>query len=127
MRGLTVSLTILYIAAIISGSWGIAHIIPTQNIVGGFGDLSSDNRRVLVMEWIAEGLTLIFIGLLIAAVSLWGDEAETSRLVLRLSAAMLFAMAALSTVTGARTAILPMRLCPVVKSITAILVLLGTL
>lgn len=117
----------LVIAATISILWGIGHIVPTRGIVDGFGGLSQDNRRILIMEWIAEGMTLIFIGILIGAVSLWANDGQTSRLVLRLSAGMLIAMAVLSAFTGARTTILPMRLCPIVKSVAAILVLLGTL
>jgi hypothetical protein len=116
---------LLVIAASISTLWGIGHVVPTRNIVRGFGNLTQDNRRILVMEWIAEGLSLIFLGILIGAMALWGSG-ETSRLVLRLVAGMLLAMATLSAFTGARTSILPMRLCPVVKSVTAILVLLAT-
>jgi len=124
---IAMSLLLLSIAAIIISLWGIGHFIPTRNIVDGFGELSQDNRRILVMVWTAEGLTLIFIGILIGSVAFWGNDVETFRLVLRLCTGMLLAMAALSILTGARTAILPMRLCPVVKVIVATLVLIGTL
>lgn len=121
------STVLLAAAALISTLWGIGHVLPTRSIVDGFGALTVDNRRILVMEWVAEGLTLIFLGVLIGAVGLWGDDGGTSRLVLRLAAGMLIAMAALSAFTGARTSALPMRLCPVVKSVTAILVVIATL
>ena len=39
---------------------------------------------------------------------------------------MLVVMAVLSQMTGARTAILPMRLCPYVKTAVAILFFLGS-
>lgn len=120
------STTLLLIAASICGLWGLGHIVPTRGVVGGFGELSRDNRRILVMEWLAEGLTLVFLGVLIGAVALWGDGGTTSRLVLRLGAGMLLALAALSAATGARTAILPMRLCPLIKSAAATLVLIAT-
>ena len=42
--------------------WGGAHLVPTRKVVAGFGELSTDNRRLLAMEWIAEGLTLCFVG-----------------------------------------------------------------
>jgi hypothetical protein len=35
---------------------------PTRAVAAGFEPVSLDNRRILVMEWIAEGVTLIFIG-----------------------------------------------------------------
>lgn len=121
------STTLLVVAALISTLWGVGHILPTRGVVRGFGALSVHNRRVLVMEWVAEGLTLIFIGVLIGAVALWGADGGTSVLVLRLSAGMLLALAVLSAFTGARTPVLPMRLCPAVKSVTAILVIIATL
>jgi len=118
---------ILITASIICIIWGIGHIVPTQNIVRLFGGLTIENRRILVMEWISEGLTLAFVGVMIEAMALWGGGGDTSRLVLRLSAGMLLVMAALSLFTGARTSILPMRLCPAVKTIAALLVIIATL
>ena len=47
--------------------WGVAHIaIPTKDIVRGFGPMSADNRRILIMEWLMEGVLLVFLGLLVA-------------------------------------------------------------
>ena len=42
--------------------WGIAHIVPARAVVAGFGDLSYDNRKIILMEWVAEGLALSFFG-----------------------------------------------------------------
>jgi hypothetical protein len=36
-----------YLAAIVVALWGVAPAIPTMNVVRGFGDISSDNRRVI--------------------------------------------------------------------------------
>ena len=105
--------------------WGGGHIVPTRSVVAAFGELSVDNRRILTMEWLAEGLTLIFLGGLVLLVTLVGDGGRTARLVLGAVAAMLVAMAALSAVTGARTSVLPMRLCPFVKLTAASLLLVG--
>ena len=55
--------TLLYIGSAIIILWGIAHIIPTRTIVDGFGDISEVDRKVITMELIAEGLTLIFLGI----------------------------------------------------------------
>ena len=119
---------LLYTGAAIIFLWGVGHLIPTGNIVKGFGPLSHDNRRIISMEWIAEGMTLCFIGLLVAVtLVLAGPGSQAITIVGRSCALMLFAMAALSAFTGARTSILPMRLCPVVKSVAAVLFLFGTL
>jgi hypothetical protein len=107
--------------------WGVGHLIPTPNIVAGFGELSPDNRRILTMEWLAEGLTLCFLGVLVAlAAWVLGPEEAATRLVARASAAMLFVMAILSAFTGARTSILPMKLCPFVKSAVGITFIVAT-
>ena len=55
---------LIYISSIIIIIWGIAHIIPTKSVVAGYGEISRDNKLIFMMEWIAEGTALIFIGVL---------------------------------------------------------------
>jgi hypothetical protein len=118
---------LLYIGSGIIFIWGVAHIVPTKSIVSGFGELTDDNRRILIMEWIAEGLTLCFIGVLVFLITfLVGPQNLASGVVYRVCYIMLALMAALSANTGARTAIVPMKICPWVKITVAILFLLGT-
>ena len=108
--------------------WGVAHIVPTRSVVAGFGALSTDNRRILTMEWIAEGLTLCFIGALAFCVSVYaGTHDPVSILVYRVCAVMLLVMAGLSALTGARTSVVPMRICPFVKGAVAIAFVAGSL
>jgi hypothetical protein len=104
--------------------WGAAHVAATRGVVAGFGELSPDNRKIITMEWIAEGLALCFVGALVyvARVFLGG----AGRVVYLASAAFLLVMAALSSFTGARTSVLPMKLCPFVKTATAAAFILGT-
>ena len=65
---------LLYLGAAILFVWGVAHIIPTRNVVAGFGALSEDNRINITMEWVAEGLALAFVGALVALVTLVGGS-----------------------------------------------------
>lgn len=119
---------LLYIGSILIIVWGIGHIVPTKNVVNGFGDLSEDNRRIITMEWIAEGLTLIFIGMLALFITYFGGSGDQlSVYIYGLSASMLLALAVLSAFTGARTSILPMKMCPFVKTSVAVLFVLGIL
>jgi len=107
--------------------WGAAHIAPTRSVVKGFGAISEDNKRIITMEWIAEGLALCFIGVLVLAITFFdGSNDPISRNVIRLSAAMLIIMAVLTQLTGARTPIVAIKLCPVVKTAVAIIFILGT-
>jgi hypothetical protein len=106
--------------------WGIAHLVPTGAIVAGFGTISDDNKRIITMESIAEGLTLCFLGILVLLITvLSGTKNQAATIVYFSCAAMLVVMAVLTAVTGARTAIIPYKICPIVKTIVAILFLLG--
>lgn len=107
--------------------WGIGHIVPTRAIVKDFGEISINNKRIITMTWIAEGLTLCFIGILVAlAVIVGGLEDKVTQLVIRASAVMLIVSSFLSSGAGARTSIFPMKLCPRVKAFVTLLFVLGT-
>ncbi len=117
---------LLYIGSGVIILWGIAHLIPTKSIVSGFGNISEDNKKILTMEVVAEGISLCFIGVLVLLVTLLaGYEAEAASIVYWVSAVMLLVMALLTTLTGARTAQLPYKICPVVKTIVAVLFILA--
>jgi hypothetical protein len=119
---------LLTIGAVVITFWGFAHLIPTKAVVAGFEPLSTDNRRIITMEWATEGLALIFIGLLVLLLTLSGEADDSVAVaVYRFSALGLVTLAVLSAFTGARTSILPMRLCPVIKTSAAALIVLGTL
>jgi hypothetical protein len=60
---------LLYLGSFLVFGWGVAHLFPTGNVVRGFGDISPDNRRIITMEWIIEGVALVFIGVLVAFVT----------------------------------------------------------
>ena len=119
----------LYIGAAIVTLWGIAHIaIPTRSIVDGFGPISADNRRILLMEWLMEGVLLVFIGVLVALVTaLVSERGLSSVIVYRTCAATLAVMACISRSTGAKTVILPMKLCPAIFLTAALLFFLPTI
>jgi phosphoglycerol transferase MdoB-like AlkP superfamily enzyme len=119
---------LLYIGSAVITLWGIAHIIPTKPVVNGFGSISQDNRRIITMEWIAEGLTLCFIGVLVFLVTILTDAQNQAAIIAyRASAVMLVIMAGLTLFTGARTKVIPIKICPFVKTAVAILFLLGSL
>jgi len=118
---------LVYLGAAIITAWGIAHIAPTRGVVAGFGAISQDNGRIVLMEWAAEGMTLAFIGLLVLIITaLHGSEDPVSLSVYRISAAMLLVMAVWTLLTGARTSILPIKICPAVKTAVAALLLVAS-
>lgn len=118
----------LYVGSIVIFLWGVGHLVPTRNVVEGFGSISSDNRKIITMEWLIEGLTLCFLGALVALTAVMlGPDAVGTRLVARAAGAMLIVLAGVSAFTGARTTVLPMKLCPFVKSAVALAFLGSTL
>lgn len=117
----------VYIGSLASFIWGVAHITVTKPVVEGFGALSEDNRRILTMEWIAEGFALCFIGILGALVALVGEPGEVLfRVVLLACAGVLFAFAVLAGMTGARTSQIPFRVCPFIEGLAGALFAIGS-
>ena len=94
----------LYLGATIVVVWRIAHIVPTKAVVRGFGQISPDNRRIITMEWVAEGLALVIIGLITLIVAMSAAPADaTALLVFRLCAAALGVLAIWTLIAGFRT------------------------
>jgi hypothetical protein len=119
---------LLYTGSVVIILWGAAHIVVTKSVVSGFGEISADNRRIITMEWLDEGLTLCFIGLLVLFTALWGGgPSPVSCIVYTMSAAMLLVLAGVSLFTGARTSIIPIKICPIVKTAVALLFVLGSM
>jgi hypothetical protein len=117
-----------YAASAILIAWGSAHLVPTRAVAASFGGISLDNRRILVMEWIAEGITHISIGVLvILTTAAEGAGDPTTQLVYRVAASVLVALAVLTAVTGGRTAVIWFRVCPFALTTAAVLLLGATL
>jgi hypothetical protein len=119
---------LLYLGAGILFVWGMAHIIPTRNVVAGFGPLSEDNRINITMEWVAEGLALAFVGALVALVTAAGGANDpVSGIVIWAVVAFCILIGAWTYIVGHRSSILPIRLCPLVLAAAAGLLVLGNL
>lgn len=116
-----------YIAAALVGLWGVSHAIPTARVVAGFEPITTDNRRVLVQEWLAEAFTMWGLAAVIVvstAVGVVGSE--VTAWVYRASAGLLLALAILTGFTGARTPVVWFKICPVLLSATAVLLLIAS-
>jgi hypothetical protein len=118
-------IVLLYLGSALTALWGVSHLIPTKNVVAGFGDVSDDNRNIITMEWIVEGVCLILIGALVAVVTFIDHEAAVSRAVYVVSAIGLLALALVSLLTGFKVKFLPFRLCPFIFTASAVLITAG--
>ncbi len=116
---------LLFIAAGMTGLWGIAHLFATKGVIAGFGDLKSDNKRIITMEWIVEGIALISLGAFVAAAALIDPVSPVSTAIYAVAIGALVVLAVVSLFTGFRIAFLPFRLCPFIFMASAILIAVG--
>jgi hypothetical protein len=106
--------------------WGIAHLFPTRSVVRGFGDISIDNKRIITMEWIIEGVSLIFIAAVVSGVTYLDYTSVISKTIYWIAFVMLNTLSAISLLTGFRVGFLPYKLCPAIFTLASILILVGS-
>jgi hypothetical protein len=111
--------TLAYLGAILTGLWGVAHIIPTSQVVAGFQPTSRDNRLIIIQEWLAEALTMWGLAILVIVTTAATDN--STNWVYPVAAALLVAIAVLTALTGARTRIVWFKTCPLVLGTAAAL------
>ncbi len=120
-----INLVLLFLGAALTALWGISHLFPTAAVVRGFGAITTDNRNIITMEWIVEGVSLIFIGVLVSIVTVIDPGNPVSTAVYAFSAVGLVVLALVSLFTGFKVKFLPFRLCPFIFTISAVLILFG--
>jgi len=117
-----VNIILLYVGSIVISLWGIAHLLATKGVVKGFGKITLDNKRIITMEWIMEGISFLFIGILVILTTIYNPN---NSLVYLTSATGLIIMAIVSAFTGARVKFLPYQLCPFILCTVSILYILS--
>lgn len=115
----------LYVGAAITLIWGVAHLFPTRSVVKGFGEISEDNKNIITMEWIIEGVALIFIGILVAGVTFLSSDNNVSNFLYIITAVELIILALVSLFTGFKVNFLPFKLCPFLFTLSAVLIFIG--
>jgi hypothetical protein len=116
-----------YVAAALVALWGLAHAIPTSQVVAGFEPITPDNRRVLIQEWLAEAFSMWGIAaVIVVSTIVGGSDSAVTQWVYRVAAGLLVALAMLTTLTGARTPVIWFKVCPVLLSVSAALLLLAS-
>ncbi|WPP34284.1 hypothetical protein [Streptomyces sp. CL7] len=116
-----------YVAAGMVLLWGVSHAIPTRGVVAGYGELTVDNRRILIQEWLAEAVTMFSLATLVIVVTAVDAGATATEWAYRVVAGALVVLAVLTALTGARTSIVWFKICPVLLSASAILLLVASL
>lgn len=116
---------LLYLGSALVLFWGITHLFATRSVVAGFGDISLDNRRIIAMEWIVEGVSLIFIGIITAFATYIDRTSAVSTGAYWLSFGVLNTLSFVSLFTGFKVSLVPFKLCPFIFTTSSILMMLG--
>ncbi len=120
--------TLAYVAAALVALWGVAHAIPTRQVLAGFEPITADNRRVILQEWLAEAFTMWGLSaVIVVATAVGGAGDDVTTWVYRAAAGLLVALALLTALTGARTRVIWFKICPVLLTSSAALLLLASL
>jgi hypothetical protein len=116
-----------YLAAAVVAAWGVAHAIPTRRVLAGFEPVTVDNRRIVLQEWLAEAFTMWGIaGTVIIATVVDGSGSQVSGWLYRAAAVLLVSLATLTALTGARTPVIWFKICPVLLTGSAVLLLVAS-
>jgi hypothetical protein len=110
---MTMSALLAYLAAALVAAWGVAHAVPTRQVVAGFGPITVDNRRVIRQEWLAEAFTMWGTAAVVVAATAAAGAADARAWVYRAAAGLLVALGTLTALTGARTPVVWFKICPV--------------
>ncbi len=118
---------LFYLGALITIGWGVSHLFPTRSVVKGFGEISQVNQHIITMEWITEGICLIFIGLIVAVGTIIDSSSAVSKAIYWVCFAELNVLSIVSLFTGFKVHFLPFKLCPVMFTGSSILIALGNI
>ncbi len=117
----------LYCGSFLIFLWGIFHILQTKAVLSEFENISKDELRIILMEWLMEGLSLIFVSALAFSMTVFvGPQSLGSTFVYRISSGFLATMALTTLFTGSKTQAIPLKFCPFVEIFCAILFVLGS-
>jgi hypothetical protein len=116
---------LMYAASFMLCGWGLAHLFPTRNVVDGFGDISNENKRIITMEWIIEGLSLIFIGSLVAVTTYVDRTSVLAKAVYSSCIVVLNVLSIVSLFTGFRNSFIAFKLCPFIFTGSSVLIAVG--
>ncbi len=103
----------------------IPHLFATKGVVAGFGDLSADNKQIITMEWIVEGVALISISAFVASVTAIQPGTMAAQAVYFVAIVTLLALAVVSLFTGFKVAFFPFKLCPIIFCASAAFLFYG--
>jgi len=117
----------MYAASLMLIGWGLVHLFPTRAVVKGFGHISDENKRIITMEWIIEGLLLMFIGSLVAATTFVDRTSLLAKVVYSSCIVVLNLLSVVSLFTGFRNTFFAFKLCPFIFTGSSTMIAVGAI
>jgi len=68
------AITLASLAVFLVALWGVAHAIPTRQVLFGFEPITQDNRQVVLQEWLAEAFTMWGLAGIVVSVTIVGGS-----------------------------------------------------
>ena len=116
-----------YVSAALVAGWGVAHAVPTRQVLASFEPTATNNRRIILQEWLAEAFTMWGIAaVVIAATAAPGTAPDIRAWVYRAASALLISLGALTALTGARTPVIWFKFCPALLTAAALLMVFAS-
>ena len=106
---------------------GVAHVLPTRNVLAGFAPISVDNRRVVLQEWLVEAVTMWGIAALVVVCTVVGGGASQVTSWFCRAAATAGRRGGGHPLTGADAKVIWFKICPVLLTSSAVLLLFASL
>ena len=112
---------LLTLGAILIISCGSIHVLLTKSIINGFNNIKEENKKILFLEWVIEGLMLYFISILVLVITISGlSEDIVSKIFFGASFVILLVMTILSLLTVVNLMTGDLNLKPKIKIILSI-------
>lgn len=109
-----------YLGSTLLVIWSIVHLLPTRAVVREFGQMDSDNVRQVIIGWVTEGLTLMFIGVMVLLLLIFKEpDNGATMMIMQITSGYLLVLAFVSYVVGNRTNLLPLSASPLIKCAVA--------
>jgi hypothetical protein len=120
-------LSLNIIAAVLTMALGIVYLIRTGAIRKDFKIILKGLQKVLTMTLVWQGLTLVFIGLLVLVLALSGQREHIAKSVSYMCGAMLLVLGVVTGATGGQSEYILFRIGQFAQVVAAILIFAGNI
>ena len=121
------SLSLLYVGASIITVLGLVHFAATKAATREYRNLPPDLQREHLVQWLAVGIALVFVGVATLIALTMGDpDTDTFSVVIASFAGFVTAVAITDTIIYRKSKMIPHKTATAVLVLTSLLYILGT-